>query len=955
MRSSIGRRLSPALLFAAALTAGPGIPSIEAAGVSRDGVWEELAPAVAPPGDPATAPRRVFRVDPDALARVLDAAPLEAMASRADVPVLAIPLPDGTYARFRVLESPILSAELSGRHPELRTFVGQGVDDPTATARLDRTPAGFHAMVLSSRGTFFVDPLERGDVLHYVSVRKSAAGGSRFSCGVVSAPSAVASMDVAPPPSGANLRTYRTAITATGEYTTHFGGDPQARAAITTTMNRVNGIYEREVAIRLNLTAFNVHPDPATDPFPTGGNVNGALLDQNDADLDLRVGAGNYDIGHIFSQGGGGGLAQLGCVCGGSKGRGGTSLGDPQGDVFDVDYVAHEIGHQFNGNHTFNGTTSSCGGGNRNGGTAYEPGSGTTIQAYAGICGAENVQSNSDPYFHSISFDEMTAFRDGGGNCGPQTATGNNPPSVNAGPDFTIPTGTPFVLTASGSDPDGDALTFTWEQMDLGDASPPPNNANGPLFRSRTGTTSPARTFPRMADILSNAATPWERLPTVNRTANFRATARDNRAGGGGVNYDAMVLTFAGAPFSVTAPNGGETIGCGCTTNVTWNVGGGSVAANVRIVLSTDGGNNFGTVLVASTPNDGSEPVLFPCTATSNARLKIEAVGNIFFDVSNANFRLTNAAPAASLTGLGGAVDGSCQRLVTFSSTVTDDCRVDAADVTTTVTLLSGSAVLGTPSVTTSQVDAQTVNVTGSVLVSGLTSSPVTVRVRVSGADECGNTFSEIEDLSVADETDPTITCPAPATVECTATGGTPRTDPQLVPFFAGVSATDNCDATPDIADDAPPFFPLGLTPVTFTATDFASNAASCGTSVTVVDTTPPVITVSVTPVVLWPPNHQMREINATVTVTDVCSAAPTFVLTSITVDEPDNGDGDGNTIDDVQEAEFGTPDTRFKLRAERQGNGDGRVYTITYTATDGSGNTAVAVVTVVVPHDMRP
>ena len=458
-----------------------------------------------------------------------------------------------------------------------------------------------------------------------------------------------------------------------------------------------------------------------------------------------------------------------------------------------------------------------------------------------------------------------------------------------------------------------------------------------------------------MADILSGASTPWERLPTVNRTATFRATARDNRAGGGGVNYDAMVLTFAGAPFGVTAPNGGEIIGCGCTTDVTWTVGGGSVAPNVRILLSTDGGNTFGTVLAASTPNDGSEPVLFPCTASTTARLRIEAVGNVFFDVSNANFTLRNQAPAASLTGLGGPVDGSCQRLVTFSATVTDDCRVDAADVSTTVTLLTGNAVLGTPSITTSQVDAQTVNVTGSVLVSGLTGSPATVRVRVQGADECGNAFVETEDLSVADETDPGISCPAPATVECAAPGGTPRTDPQLVPFFAGVSATDNCDPDPDISDDAPPFFPLGPTPVTFTATDFASNSASCGTSVTVVDTTPPVIAVGVTPTVLWPPNHQMREVTATVTVTDVCTPAPMFVLTSITSSEPDDDTGDGNTAPDIQEADFGTPDTVFKLRAERRGNGPGRIYTITYTATDGSGNTAVGVATVRVPRDMRP
>jgi hypothetical protein len=896
---------------------------------------------------------RVFTLNPEALSVILDGAPLEAVAVGASAqPLLSIPMPDGSYTRFRIQESPILSSELSARHPELRTFIGQGVDDLSASARLDRTPAGFHAMILSAAGVVFVDPLQRGDTLRYRSLRTSDLGQAAFQCGVTSAPASASVRFLAPPPSGANRRTYRTAITGTGEYTTFFGGIPQAQAAITTTINRVNGIYEREVAIRLNLTAFNIYPDPTTDPFPTGGNVNGALLDQNDADLDLNVGSANYDIGHIVSQGGSGGLAQLSCVCGGSKGRGGTSLGNPQGDAFDVDFVAHEIGHQFGGNHTFNGTTGSCGGGNRNAGTAFEPGSGTTIMAYAGICGAEDVQPHSDPFFHSISFDEITSFRDGGGACGPQTATGNTPPSANAGADFTVPTGTPFVLTASGSDPDGDPVTFAWEQMDLGASSPPPNNANGPLFRSPVPTASPSRTLPRLADILSGAPTPWERLPTVNRTANFRATVRDNRAGGGGVNYDAMVVTFAGAPFSVTAPNGGETLGCGCATNVTWSVGGGSVAPTVNIRLSTDGGNTFPTVLAAGTANDGSQSVTLPCTPTTTARIKVEAVGNIFFDVSNANFRLQNVAPTVVLTALGGPVDGSCERLVTFSATVTDDCRVDASDVATSVTLLTGNATLGPPSVTVSQVDTQTVNVTGSVLVSGLTSSPATVRVRVQGADECTNPFQEDEIVNVADETDPGITCPAPASVECTAPGGTPRSDPQLVPFFAGVSATDNCDANPVITNDAPPFFNLGLTPVTFTATDDSSNSSSCGTSVTVVDTTPPTITVSVTPTVLWPPNHRMVEINATVNVVDVCTAAPVFVLTSITSNEPDNGKGDGDTDNDIQEADFGTPDTRFKLRAERVGSGTGRRYTITYTATDGSGNTAIAVAVVTVPHN---
>jgi hypothetical protein len=947
------RRRSLFTVMGALLVAqGLVVPPAALAASSDDGVWVEQAPAGGDSASSAQATPRVFELNADALHQILDRAPLEAAEADAKAqPILNIPMPDGRYARFRVQESPILAPALAVQHPELKTWVAQGVDEPRDTARLDWTPDGFHAMVLSAEGSVFVDPLP-GDTNRYASVWKAGLEGQRFTCLVAAfgrpPESALGGSSLVP--SGNNLRTYRTAITATGEYTTFFGGVAQAQARITTTVNRVTGIFEREVAIRLNLVAFNVYPNAGTDPFPTGTVVDGALLTQNDNDLDANVGAANYDIGHIFSQGGGGGLAQTPCVCGGSKGRGGTSLGNPTGDAFDVDFVAHEMGHQFGGNHTFNGTTGSCGGGNRNAGTAYEPGSGTTVMAYAGICGAENVQSNSDDYFHTVSFDEITAFRDAGGACGVQTATGNTPPTVNAGPDFTIPTGTPFVLTASGSDADGDALTFNWEQVDLGDASPPPNNANGPLFRSRPATVSPSRTFPRLADILSGAATPWEILPTVNRTANFRAIARDNRAGGGGVNYDGMVLTFAGAPFRVTSPNGGEVLGCGCSRTVTWDVGGGSVAPTVNIRLSLDGGNTFPTVLAAGTANDGSATVTLPCTPSATARVKVEAVGNIFFDVSNANFTLQNVAPTVSLTAVGGSVDGSCQRLVTFSGTVTDDCRVDAADVAASVVLLTGNATLGVPTVNVSQVDTATVNVTGSVLVSGLTSSPATVRVRVQGADECSNPFVEDEVVSVSDTTDPAISCPAPAAVECTALGGTPRTDPQLVPFFNGASATDNCDANPVITDNAPPFFPLGLTPVTFTATDDSNNAGSCGTSVTVADTTPPVINVSVTPTVLWPPNHRMVEITATVTVADVCSV-PTFVLTSITSDEPDNGTADGNTNNDIQDAAFGTPDTRFRLRAERQGSGDGRVYTIVYTATDGSGNIAIATAYVTVPH----
>jgi hypothetical protein len=938
-----------------------GVVGLEAATRSRDRIWTDLG---AGQGLAARTPGayRLFAANEKALLKQLASAPLES--SRARRPrgrLLTLPQPDGSFARFQVWRSSILSPALARQHRELRTYVAQGVDDPTASARLDFTPAGFHAMVLSPQGAVIVDPVGEGAARRYRSLWKGDAlrtGDFRCDNTELSLRPSVPIETLAP--SGANRRTYRLAMTATGEYTTFFGGIAQAQAQITTTINRVTGIFERDAAIRLNIVAFNIYTDPTTDPFTNGTSVDNQLLNENQADLDANVGAANYDVGHIVSQGGTGGFAPGDACVNGQKARGGTSRPNPSGDPFDVDFVAHELGHQFGGSHSFNGTTGSCGGA-RSASTAYEPGSGTTVMAYAGICpgsnptGGENVQPNSDDYFHTISFDELTAFREGTGVCGVQAATGNTPPNVNAGPDVTIPTATPFTLVASGNDPNGDALTFTWEQFDLGDPSPPPNNANGPLFRSREGGSSPARTFPQLPDILSGAATPWEILPTVNRTMNFRATARDNRAGGGGVNFDSMVVTVAGAPFQVTAPNGGETLACGCNTTVTWDVGGGSIVPNVAILLSSDGGNTFPFVLSASTPNDGSESVTLPCTGTSTARVKLAPVGGAFFDISDADFTLQNVAPTVALNVTGGSVDANCVGLVSFSATVTDDCRVDAGDVATAVTLLTANATLGVPVVNVVQTDVRTVTITGSVAVSNLTGSPAVVQVQVSGADECLNPFLATQTASVVDASPPSISCPAPISVECSAPGGTPASDPQLVPFFGGVSALDNCDPVLSIVNDAPALFPLGATPVTFTATDDSNNSASCASTVTVVDTTPPTISLSLSPTLLWPPNHKLWDITATVTVSDVCDPAASFVLTSIVSDEPDNGNGDGNTNGDIQDAAFGTADTQFRLRAERQGGGDGRVYTVKYTATDGSGNTAQAVGYVFVPHDRRP
>ena len=633
-------------------------------------LWNDVAEsAIAFRGERLIVPvqYRTLALNMDALVGILNQTPLEgSVAIRTSPAVLSLPLPDGGNNNFRIIESPIMAHELAARYPEIKTYLGQGIDDPTATVRFDVTPAGFHAMILSAGRTVYIDPYSRGNIRYYISYFKQDVlvdASRRFEeIGVLDPNSEMAREISRIVASGAvgsigeQLRTYRLALASTGEYTIFHGGTVAAGlAAMVTAMNRVNGIYEREVSVRMELIANNdqlVYTNPSTDPYTN--NNGGTMLGQNQSNLDNVIGSANYDIGHVFSTGGGG-VAGLGVVCrAGQKARGVTGLSAPIGDPFYVDYVAHEMGHQFGGNHSFNGNAGSCGGGNRNGSTAYEPGSGTTIMAYAGICGAHNTQNQSDDYFHGISIDEIVAYTTlGAGNsCPVITPTGNNPPVVNAGAGYTIPIGTPFFITGSATDPDGDLLTFTWEEFDLGPAGHPNTpSGNAPIFRSFKGTGNATRIFPRMLDILSNTQTIGEVLPSYARTLNFRLTARDNRAGGGGVEKSSTTVVVSGSagPFSVTAPNTSVSWLVNSVDTVKWDVANSNFppvnCSIVNILLSTDGGQTFPMTLAANTPNDGAQPVAVPNIFTLTARVKIEAVNNIFFDISNVNFAL---APVAS-------------------------------------------------------------------------------------------------------------------------------------------------------------------------------------------------------------------------------------------------------------------------------------------------------------------
>ncbi len=684
--------------------------SLAVAQRSADGVWKEVDDSSASlrSAERTVVPDRykTFRLDKTMLRTILGSAPEEfsdpfGMSNS----IVTLPMPDGTFERFRVEHSLIVEPALVEKFPELgATYRGQGIDDPTATVRFDLLPSGFHSMILSTRGTVLVDPYAKGDTTNYISYfKRDVRKTSDFSCDLdttfeaalrprksalksfIPDYSAAAAPEVT---SGTQLRTYRLALAATNEYAVTVGGNTVAGtlAAQVLIMNRVNGVYERDLAIRMvvignnNLIVYSgdnicggVACTAANDPYT---NNNGTtMLDENIANINAVITSANYDIGHVFSTGGGG-IAGVGVTCGASKARGVTGLSNPTGDVFAIDFVAHELGHQWGALHTFNGQTDNCSGGNRTAASAFEPGSGVTIMGYAGICGNQDLAGGSIDSFHVKSLEDIVAFsQTGGGNaCAAPTATGNTPPvvSVVGGTTFNIPKQTPFTLTASSSDANGDTVTYDWQEYDLGAGTTSVPNTDSdsprPIFRAFSPSTNPSRTFPAMQHILVSGNVPpsttagfltGELLPSVARTMTFQVIGRDNRANGGGINTaTASVVVTAGGPFRVTSPNTNTTWFLNSNPTVTWDVGGSDgapvSAANVRILLSTDGGVTFPTILSASTPNDGSEQVVSPSLNTTTARIRIEPVGNIFFDISDVNFSISTIA--ASNAPIGGRI-----------------------------------------------------------------------------------------------------------------------------------------------------------------------------------------------------------------------------------------------------------------------------------------------------------
>jgi hypothetical protein len=779
---------------------------------------------------------RPLTLDLVAARTVLAAAPPENQSGAAPL-VLLLPLPTGGTGRFAVWQTAVMAPALAARYPEIQTYAGRGLDDATATVRLDLTPAGFHAQVLSVAGTVYIEPSQRGDAQHYLSFFSRDARPGAGPGMVCQQPPAKAKPLTASPAravqpgsggpaaigSGGLLRTYRLAVAATGEYTQYHGGTvPQAMAAIVTSVNRINGVFETEVAVRFVLIANNnllIYTNPNTDPYTDGNSL--AMLPENQTTIDNVIGTANYDVGHVFGGQNAGGRGAYNSPCQpATKAQGATALLNPIGDFFSVKYVCHELGHQFGAHHIFNSNAATNCSPNRTATTAWEPGSGSTIMSYSGLCPGQDIQSDSDPYYNIGSYEEMRAFIVTTA-CAVTASSGNTPPSVGVPPSgMALPIGTPFWLTATGADADGDALVYSWQELDLGSPSGPLDpqvaNDNVPLFRALPPTASTTRYFPQLSDVVNNLATVGERLPSVTRRLTFKCVVKDRHQGplgiiGGVTTSDSVKLrvTSAAGPFVVTSPNTPMNWVGGSTYNVTWNVAGttanGVNCALVNVRLSTDGGFTYPTALALNVPNSGTAAVTLPNVATTQARIMVAAADNYFFDISNANFIISSPSVCPPPTALTVSTITNTSARVSFNAS-------SAAQqyVVTTVPATAPQTVTASPATLTGLVPgtAYTVYV-ASGCGSGSTSVAASANFVTTAPPICG----AASDLAVTNRT---------------MTGGT-------VSFVGSASATSytvtTIPATTTQTVTAGPVVLAGMTAGTVYTVQVVSNCASGATS----------------------------------------------------------------------------------------------------------------------------
>lgn len=605
--------------------------------------------------------------------------------------IITLPNVDGQLEQFEMYEASNFEPALQEQFPQIRAFSGKGITDKYASLKLSISPQGIQTMVFrTDKENEFMEPYSSDGRIYAVYNSARAKGRLAWSCSTEEN-TMKSSLDRQIPAwnkiNTGELRVMRLAQSCNGEYAAYFGATTAGTAAdkalvlaaFNATLTRCNGVYEKDLALHLNLVASTtnvIYCNPATDPYSTvlsQWNVqlqNALSTTLTGTGTTLAANNAAYDIGHMFGRTGGGGNAGcIGCVCvddtasttDKNKGAGITSPADgvPMGDNFDIDYVVHEVGHQLGGTHTFSNS-------NEGSGTNKEVGSGITIMGYAGIT-SQDVAPHSIAYYHETSIEQIQA------NLVTKTcpvttslAGTNATPVVSPLTNYTIPISTPFVLTASATDADGHPITYSWEQNDDGltetgaNSDANPTKTIGPNFISYSPTTSPSRYFPRIASIIANSATTaatgndagilTEALSSVARELNFRVTVRDNApysatapvSVGQTAFADMKVTVDASAgPFVVTAPNTAVSWAAGSTQTVTWNKANTDIGAisekYVDIFLSTDGGNTYPTLLASRVPNDGSEIITTPNVLGNANRIMVKANNNVFFDIGNAN------------------------------------------------------------------------------------------------------------------------------------------------------------------------------------------------------------------------------------------------------------------------------------------------------------------------------
>ncbi len=737
--------------------------------------------------------KNIFDLDLPAMKKMLGKSPKRNSTNITSQTIISLPNGEGKMENFRVYENAVMAPELAAKYPEIKSYVAVGIDNPNARAYFSNSSLGFKSMTLyPNQSTVFIEPVS-DDLNTYTVYKKSDRSETdKFECSLIDvAKNAVQTTTstniLARGADDSKLRTFRLALSCTSEYTAYFGGSKAATlASMNNTITRINGVFEKDFGVKLVLIANNdaiIFTNSSTDPYSDPVNYPNWKT-ENQAMLTATIGEANYDMGHLLgagvaNSGDGGVRGSIGTD--GSKGRAYTCArpGNYQGDTFDINFVAHEMGHQLGANHTFTYT---------NEGTIaqLEPGSGSTIMSYAGST-SQNVQANKDTYFHAISIQQVTDMIKTK-TCGVITSTGNSVPVVNAGMDYTIPKGTPFMLTGSATDTNtNDILTYNWEEMDLGNATtsrPSATATAGPLFRSYPESISPTRYFPNINTILTGAtitnglAIPVEALPAVARTLNFRLTVRDNRAGGGANNTDDAVVIVDGVagPFTVDTQNTAVSYAAGTTQTINWTVAGtnanGVNCANVDVLLSTDGGKTFPISLLSATPNDGSQSIVVPNMPGTTNRIMVKGSNNIFFDVNNANITITGS--------------GSADTTAPTASTIS------ASGTTASSTNLSWTAVTDNVGVTGYNVYQngvlKTTTTTTSLVVSGL-SAATAYNFYVTAKDAAGNVSSVSNTANVTTLTLADTTAPTASTISAT---GTTASSTNL----SWTAATDNVGVT---------------------------------------------------------------------------------------------------------------------------------------------------------------